>query len=107
MEEKTLTRYIATILLGDKYHKEGEEHIVSEYNIDKIKGEGLRIIVKEDRYKTVWHLYPVSLKKCVYRLEPISEEPIEGGDRDYQNRYSNKIGYDWREEEYDWREHWP
>ena len=108
---ETITRYIATILVGDKYHKEGEEHVISEWNLDKTKSYGLRLEVEERKgidECTIYHLYPCSLRKVVYELNPIEETPIEGGDRDhFEKTGCGKIGFDIWEPQKDWTERWP
>ena len=105
------TKYICTILVGDEYHQEGEEHVISEWELDKTKSYALRIEVESrkgiDKCK-IYHLYPCSIKKVTYLLQPIDIVAIEGGDRDYKNKTYDIIGYDrWEYDDYDWTQHWP
>lgn len=108
-ENETLVRYIATILMGDEYHKEGEEHILSSWEIENTKKYGLRLQVSENnRWQTFYHLYPCSIRKITYKITPIEIETVEGGDRSNPMLYKSKgIGIDWTGPEYDWTEHWP
>lgn len=105
------TKYICTILVGDEYHQDGEEHVISEWNVEKTQKYGLRLEVEEPtptRDRSIYHLYPCSIKKVTYLLQPIDIVDIEGGDRDYKNKTYDIIGYDrWEYDDYDWTQHWP
>lgn len=97
----TITRYIATITKGDEYHKEGEEHPVMEHLVEQTQKDGLKLDVNEDRWGTVYyHLYPCTIRKVVYNLEPIEITSLPGCEKE-------SIGYDRWDPEYDWKEHWP
>lgn len=108
-ENELLIKYIATIIVGDEYHKEGEEHTLSRFEVDKTKMYGLKLKVNEDKYgSTFYHLYPCSIRKITYKLTPIEIETIKGGDRSNPILYKpNGIGVDSTEPDYDWKEHWP
>ena len=108
MEEKqTLTKYYAVITDGDKYHKAGEEYLVPPGDLDRVKERGLKLEVWDDRFKTVYHLYPVAITKRVYRLDLIETDTVPGGDRNEYRKWGDTIGYDDIEKEsYDWRDHW-
>lgn len=108
-ENEPLIKYIATIIVGDEYHKEGEEHTLSRWEVDKTKIYGLKLKVNEDTFGTIYyHLYPCSIRKITYKLTPIEIETIKGGDRSNPMLYKpNEIGYDYIEPESDWKEHWP
>lgn len=110
-ENNTLVRYIATIIVGDKYHKKGEEFRVSEFDLENVKENGLRLEVYDEKFRddrTVYHFYPVSIRKMTYQLTLTEVDTIEGGDRKKQEKWGQLIGYDsYDNHEYDWREHWP
>lgn len=108
-ENETLTRYIATILVGDEYHKAGEEHIVGQYAIENTKKYGLSLEVEGKwRDEVRHHLYPVSIRKCVYRLDLIEIETVEGGDRSDPMLYKHgEVGLEVDDlHDYDWKDHW-
>ena len=100
----TITKYIATITMGDEYHKEGEEHIVSENLVERTQQGGLELEVGENKFLniTYYHYYPCTLKKVVYRLDPIEITPFPG----YDNKYVGYGSYDYSDPN-DWQDHWP
>ena len=100
--EETITRYTATITKGDEYHSEGEEHRLWENEVEYTQKYGLRLETEEDNFGvTYYHLYPCTIKKIVFRLEPIEITTLEGGNR-------KDIGFDSEDNgDYDWKEHWP
>ena len=76
--------------------------------LDDVKEHGLRLKVRENKWDTIYHFYPVYIKKKVYRLDLIEIESMPGGDRDKYRKWGETIGYDKVDkEEYDWKEHWP
>ena len=81
-ENETVARYFVTIKVGDDYHKEGETYRIAEYELEDVKEHGIRLEVSKDRWKTHYHYYPVHISKKVYRLDLISSETVEGGDRE-------------------------
>ena len=110
-EDNTLVRYIATIIVGDEYHKEGEEFRISEFDLENVKESGLRLEIYDEGFRddiTVYHFYPVSIRKMTYQLTLTEVDTIEGGDRKEKAKYEGIIGYDsYDHHEYDWKEHWP
>ncbi len=107
-ENETITRYFVTIKVGDEYHKEGETYRIAEYELEDVKEHGIRLEVSKDRWKTFYHYYPVHISKKVYRLDLISSETVEGGDREKYRSWGETIGYDSVDNEtYDWKDHWP
>lgn len=106
-ENQTLTRYYAVITTGDEYHPEGERHLVSPVDIDRVKKQGLCLEVLNDCHKTVYHLYPVAITKNTYRLDLIETETVPGGDRNEYRSWGQTIGYDRLDkDDHDWRDHW-
>lgn len=106
--EETIIRYIATITVGDEFHKEGEEHAVSSWEVGRTQKEGLRLKLFENNWgDTFYNLYPCSIRKTVYKLEPIEISTIEGGDRMNCDYCKGEIACDRDDSERDWREHWP
>lgn len=108
-ENEIIERYIATILVGDEYHAAGETHIIASYELENTKKCGLRLRVKEGRDRTIYHLYPVSITKKVYRLDLIETSTIEGGDRKNPMLYKHgDVGVDYLEyNDHDWKDRWP
>ena len=49
----TITKYIATITMGDEYHKEGEEHLVSENLVERTQQSGLELEVGENKFLNI------------------------------------------------------
>lgn len=79
--EETITKYIATITKGDEYHSEGEDHILTSWGVEAVQRTGLQLEVKKNNWGDVfYHIYPCTIKKIVYRIEPIEISSIEGGD---------------------------
>ena len=104
-ENETITRYYAVITTGDEYHPEGERHLVSPPDIDRVKEQGLCLEILDDRYKTVYHMYPVAITKNIYRLDLIETETVQGGDR--SSHWGQTIGhFRCEKDERDWRDHW-
>lgn len=107
-ENETITRYFATIKVGDEYHKEGEVHRIAEYELEGVKERGIRLEINSDRWRTVYHYYPVNIIKKVYRLDLIETATVEGGNRDMYRKWGETIGHDYQDNEsYDWKDHWP
>ena len=105
--ENTVTKYIATILIGDEYHKEGEEHEFYSGLLDSVKKNGLRLEAWQNNWDESYHYYPVSIRKETYKLELIDVSSVEGGGREEEIKWGQKIGYDRVErEKHDWRDHW-
>lgn len=103
-----LTRYIATIIVGDELHKEGEEHIISSWEVEPTQKHGLKLKTFENGWgETFYNLYPCTIKKLTYKLEPIEILTIEGGDRMNCSYKKGQIGCNKDEAPYDWKEHWP
>lgn len=99
--DNTITRYIATITKGDEYYKEGEEHYVMKHLVEETQKYGLKLQTKEDNWgDTYYHLYPCTIRKVVYRLDPIEITSLQGCER-------KDIGYDSYRKECDWKERWP
>lgn len=101
--EETITRYIATITKGDEYYKEGEEHRIAEYLVERTQRYGLELEVDKDNYGVIYYrLYPCTIRRVVYKLEPIEITSLPGCDR-------KDIGYDEFDssDNNDWKEHWP
>lgn len=97
----TITRYIATITKGDEYYKEGEEHYVMEHLVEKTKKYGLKLQTREKYGTTYYHLYPCTIRKVVYRLEPTEITTLPGCER-------KDIGYDTYDIlDHDWKDRWP
>lgn len=96
------TRVVATILKGDKYHKEGEEIIVPSYQVNKTINEGLSLPINDNITRQIYHIYPVSLRKLTYKLELTAIETINGG-----NTSDNNIQYDSIDfTDNDWKNRW-
>jgi hypothetical protein len=114
MEEgEIIERYFATILKGDKYHREGEVIEISESNIEEVQTNGLRLLVVShhdgfDDY-AIWHTYPVSIQMRKYRLDLISISLLEGGDRSNRPGWEDEILSDRFDYEgsKDWTDRWP
>ena len=62
--------------------------------LDDVKEHGLRLKVRENKWDTIYHFYPVYIKKKVYRLDLIEIESMPGGDRDKYRKWGETIGYD-------------
>ena len=105
-----LTKYIATITLGDNLHEEGEEHEIQPWNLYYTQKFGLKLLESEGSLGAHFRLYPCKIKKVVYRLEPIEITTIEGGDRlnDEIYGYKGKVGRDYEDySDHDWYDRWP
>lgn len=101
------TEFIATITVGDEYHKVGEEHTLSSWEIESTKEQGLKLKVKTNSWgDTFYHLYPCSIRKVTYKLEPVEIATVEGGDRKNVDYKPGDIGFDKTERDYDWKDHW-
>ena len=60
--EETITRYIATITVGDEYHAEGEEHILTSWEVEAVQRTGLQLEVKKNNWGDVfYHIYPCTI----------------------------------------------
>lgn len=93
-ENDIIEMYFATILVGDKYHQEGEEIRISEFDLEGIKNKGLRLRIENKEFREdigVWHWYPVAISKKVYRLDLIEVQTLEGGDRSNRPSWENVI----------------
>lgn len=107
MEKDIIEKYFATILVGDEYHEVGEEHILRSWEIEETKKHGLRLEIKRNGWGEVfYHLYPCSIRKITYKLEPIDISTIEGGDRNNADYKPGGIGVDKITENNDWENHW-
>lgn len=83
-ENDIIEMYFATILVGDEYHKEGETFKIDEAFVKEVQENGLRLRIENPNFRddvSVWHWYPVSICKKVYRLDLIEVQTMEGGDR--------------------------
>ena len=105
--ENIMVRYIATITVGDELHSIGEEHIIDSWKLENVKKEGLKLKTFENNWgDSFYNLYPCTIRKITYRLEPIEIETIEGGDRMNCDYKKGEIGCDKDKAPYDWKEHW-
>ena len=94
-ENNTLVRYIATILVGDDLHAQGEEHTLSSWEVEPTQKHGLKLKTIENNWgDTFYNLYPCTIKKITYKLEPIEISTIEGGDRMNCDYRKGQIGTD-------------
>ena len=99
-----------TIAYGDEYHKEGEQHIITEKQLDDVKRDGLRLRIDGEYFRkdiTVWHTYPVYINIDTYRLDHIGSESIGGGDRSQKLDGIIKHEVYQHEDPNEWMEHWP
>jgi hypothetical protein len=107
---ETMKVITCTIAYGDEYHKEGEKHIITERELDKVKQDGLRLQIEGEYIRkdiSIWHTYPVYINVDTYRLEHISSESIGGGDRSHKpDGIIKHEKYEYRDPN-DWMEHWP
>ena len=99
--EETRVRYIATILIGDEYHKEGEEHEIGWWanTVENVKERGLRLHVKDNIHGDgIFHYYPVSIRKEVYTMK-LSEVTVfkGGGDKIESKTWEGDHSLDWME----------
>ena len=93
-ENDIIEMYFATILVGDEYHQVGEEIRISEFDLEGIRNKGLRLRIEDPKFRDdigVWHWYPASIRKKVYRLDLIEVQTMEGGDRSDRPSWENII----------------
>lgn len=93
-ENDIIEMYIATIKVGDKYHPEGEEIRVSDFSLDEVLKNGLRLRCEDPEFRddiSVWHWYPVYITKKTYRLDLIGSETMVGGDRSNRPGWEDEI----------------
>ena len=83
--ESIVTKYFATILAGDEYHKAGESYEIDD--VEQVQIDGLRLKIEVNNI-SFYHLYPCYISKHTYALSPIEITTIQGGGRD------SKIGCD-------------
>ena len=107
MEEKspkcdlsgTIVRYEATISVGDQYHKAGEVYYLADWEVERVKKEGLSLEINGENLRkdlTIYHHYPVHLRRLTYATSLISVETLEGGDRSDPFLHNpGGIGMDW------------
>ena len=108
--EKTVTKYIATITVGDEYHKAGEEHVIFEHTLKDVQEQGLRLEVWKDNTRIYYHMYPCTLRKVVYAFEEKEITTLKGGDRSNPCLYNHGgIGVDYHDlgDKNDWMDRWP
>ena len=97
----TLTRYYATITVGDGFHQVGERHLVHQSDLDEIAKNGVRLRIGETDDVVTWHHYPCYVTKEVYRLDLISVETLAGN----ANGIITKEHIDYSTD--NWQDRWP
>ena len=96
-----MTRYYATILVGDEYHKVGEQHTLSPYDLEYTKANGLKLKVEDGDFNIEYYrIYPCSVQVLTYKMTliestsfvcgggEIKKEKVDFGDHDWKDRWS-------------------